>query len=164
MSNNESLIQTELEAWIITELVTKTHSINPGYIISNCPQQLAIQIPNERQLEELLFNMEAPRGMLQRHSYANFQLTGDGLLEYRKYIHPLWEISQNKKKYEEIIDKIPGDKDAKKDTKNILKQIKDLTIEQAYEILIEFLKQSRTEAVYYIIKLITEMSNSSNIQ
>ena len=153
-------INTELEGWIISHMVTKSHSnINPGTIIAKAPQQLAVEIPNAQTLVTVLFGLKQ-KGLIEQELYYDFVLTTDGLLEYRKYIHPLWQISHDKARYENILDKTPGDKKSKESVKKILKSIKDLTIDQAYDILINYLKQAGNESVYFIIRILSELTNS----
>ena len=143
-------------------MVTKSSGyIDPSTIISQAPQQLAVQIPDERTLLTMLFSL-AQKGLITQDLYSTFQLTNNGLLEYRKYIHPLWQISHDKEGYENILDKTYAGRKSKEDVKRILKIIKDLTIEQAYETLINFLKQAKNESVYLILQILSELAKSGN--
>lgn len=152
-------INNELDAWIITYLATARGStIDPSAIISYAPQQLAVKIPDQRALIANLFRLEE-KGLISRQYNYDFMLTPDGLLEYRKYVHPLWTISHHKSKYEDILDNADGDAKSKENVKKILKRIKDLTIEQAYNVLITFLKQSENESVYFIIRILLELAH-----
>ncbi len=158
-----SKINSELDAWIITYMATLgDYRVTPYAIISKAPQQLAVKIPNERTLVENLFALEQ-KGLIHRQVYAEFELTNDGLLEYRKYINPLWELSRHKPKYENILDKTDGDIKSKESVKRILKKIRDLTIEQAYGVLTTFLKQTGNESIYLIIRILSELTNSASI-
>lgn len=156
-------INSELDAWIITYMATLgNYRVTSHDIISKAPQQLAVKIPNERVLVENLLALEQ-KGLIQRQLYAKFALTNDGLLEYRKYINPLWELSRHKSEYENILDKTDGDAQSKESVKRILKKIKDLTIEQAYGVLTTFLKQTGNESIYLMIRILSELANSASI-
>jgi len=151
-----AIIDDELSAWIISWLVTQNEElINPGIIIRDAPQPLIQKMESEQQIIQLLYALKN-RNMLVDYGDYRFRLTNNGLLAFRKYLEPIFVISKNKKGYITIIDQTAGNPKTKKEVKKILEKIKDKLPEEAYEILLEFLKRGSTDVLFFIIKVIAE--------
>lgn len=156
-SRNNLAFEQELEAWILSYLATaKTYAaVNPATVIRMAPQSLILNINSEQELESFLFDMER-RGLVLRHSYSNFQITNNGYLYFRKFLHPLVAIAQDEKRYSTIIDKTEGTDDTKKKFKKFLKSIKGKLPDQASDEIMDFLKGAGKEAIFYAIRLVIE--------
>ncbi len=151
-----AVIDDELSAWIISWLVTQNEDlINPGIIIRDAPQPLIQKMESEQQIIQLLYAMQN-RDMLIPWGDNRFRLANNGLLAFRKYLEPIFLISKDKKGYVTILDKTTGNPQTKKEVKKILEKIKDKLPDEAYEILLEFLKKGSNDALFFIIKVIAE--------
>ena len=151
-----AVIDDELSAWIISWLVTHDKTpITSGIIISDAPQPLIQKMENEQQIIQLLYALKN-RNMLADWGDNRFLLTNNGLLAFRKYLEPIFMISKDKKGYVTILDKTTGNPKTKKEVKKILEKIKDKLPEEAYEILLDFLKRSGVDGLFFIIRLIAE--------
>lgn len=154
--------QEELEAWIVTYLISHpNYMANPTVIISQTPRALVSQIESPEQIFLLLCKIEATTGVIQRDSYENFRLTPRGRLYFRKFIEPIFLISNDKKRYSQIIDSTEGTESTKKDFKKLMESIKNKIPDDAEPILIDFLEKASVEAIFYLIRLILGMPSAS---
>ena len=153
------LRNTGLENWVISELATgKVNWISMDYIVRNVPQSLVNQIPNTQQLMELLHYMEFEQGFL-IHNYDRFSLTTDGLLQFRKNLDPLWQIANDKKRFSRIIEGTEGDTKTKKEYKKFLEKIRSKPQDEFTSELIDYLKKTGKEALFYTLRLLLENPN-----
>lgn len=148
----------ELEKWIICELASENYphgSITAGDIIDDAPKPLAVKIPNEQSLVELLFNLTLGDEPLLRCSMVYFSLTNDGKLHFRKFLEPIQEISKSKD-FKKIIDSYEGDNESKKQFKKLLNKIKDELPEVADSIVREFVKKASSEGIYFLVRFLLQ--------
>ena len=153
---------SELEAWILSYLATSSQNtqINAKEIIEYAPHSIVMQIESKEVLVQLLHKMKSD-GLL--HSfydkydeYDKFQLGTNGMLAFRKFLNPLTKIAHDKKKYNSIIDKTDGSEKTKKEFKKFLGSLKGKLPDQASDEIIDFLKRTGKEAIFYAIRMVME--------
>lgn len=150
----------ELEAWILSFLATEQRSLlSAADVIEKVPRSLILGVPSTELVYQLMLDMQVRNligSIMGAGEYASFTICPDGTLYFRKFLDPLISIAQDEKKYSEIIDRTEGTAETKKEFKKFLKTLKGKLPDQASDEIIDFLKRTGKEAIFYAIRLIIE--------
>ena len=151
--------QYGLESWIIATLSTERRGINIPTIIEKAPTSLVVTIEDATHLEQFLWYLESKD--LLRHDGQWWNLTNNGRLHFRKFIQPISQALQHKKRYEDIINSGDASDDVKKDLKKFLGTVRDKVPDKITSEIIQYMMMRGEEQLWELIRIIMEFGNNT---
>jgi hypothetical protein len=166
----------ELEQWILSYLgieeMTNPYTISRNTIF---PLQISKLVPDSilhsfDDIQNTIYDMKK-RGLLQKvevrygtggsleyeEEETPFQITVDGIIQFRKYIRPIARLVINhEEQYQTIVDKTEGDPKVKAELKKVPGKIKDKIEDKAIDALLDGIKICGYQAAIFLVKLFGE--------
>jgi hypothetical protein len=147
------LPRDNLERWILTYLGTidldKSGSgratLDIRTIVKLIPKEIFPEIETEEDIMETLRDMER-RNLVKEWASARyideytFIITGTGLIQFRKQIHPIIASVAKQETYEKMIEAVPstpGDSSFRRELKSMWSKLKDKTEEEIVQTLVK---------------------------
>jgi hypothetical protein len=84
-----------------------------------------------------------------------FQITVDGIIQFRKYIRPIARLVINhEEQYQTVVDKTEGDSKVKAELKTIPEKMKDRAEKEAIDVFVDSIKTYGYQAAIFIMNLL----------
>jgi hypothetical protein len=160
----------EMEMWLLTYLYyhRRDQSVLASELLENMPQSLLKTLPKQTHLHYLVtrfiragYFREAV-GTYRAGSNYHLFITEFGIMELRKQLSPLFQITRDESKLFAIVDESVGDAELRKSIKDFFLKNSGCNEDEFDARLHEFTNLLGKESVIWIFKLILASSEKNN--
>ena len=152
--------QYGLESWIIGTIFTERYPITIDRILNEAPDSLIFPIKDDQQLEQFLWYLES-RNLLSNTGQTSWDITSNGRLYFRKFVHPISQALQDKKRYESIINSGDASDEVKKELKKFLGTVRDKVPDKITSEIIQYMIARGEKELWELIRIIMEFRNNT---
>ena len=159
----------EMEIWLLTFLYyhRRDQSVVSQELIEEMPQSLLQTLPKEDHLHYMVTRFiragyfKEAIGTFRAGSNYHLFISDRGILEFRKQMAPLFQISKNESKISQIINQNVGSEELKNSIKQFFIKNRDCNQDEFDSRLHQFAEKLGKESVIWIFKLILDAAQKN---